>query len=316
MHEKLLRRGPFVFDSPVYSAIIRTLLYFDIFHYPLKLQEIRRFLGTAVQDCELQSALADLVAGQFIFEHDGYFGVVAGPENVRRRLAGNSKALQMLPVARSRASLIARFPFVKAVMASGSLSKEYMDENSDLDFFIVTTRDRLWVARMILVIYKRIFLGNSSKEFCVNYFVTEDHLEIEEKNEFTATELATVLPLFAPEYYLRLIAGNPWIYNFFPNFVPRTIVHSEKENHRSKAVAESLLNICGGDYLDSFCMWLTKRRWNLLYNSKYSGHDFNIAFKSRKHVSKGHPKHYQKKVTELLNEKWNSYQKIISRDTL
>ena len=97
-----------------------------------------------------------------------------------------------------------------------------MDEKSDLDFFIITAPKRLWIARTLLVMYKRFFLFNSHKYFCVNYFVDEDHLEIEEKNLFTATELATVIPLYGQVHYTNLLKANPWLKRFFPNYTPRS----------------------------------------------------------------------------------------------
>src|SRR5690606_3777846 len=103
---------------------------------------------------------------------------------------GNLMANKFSDIARKKAKLISQFPFVRGVMASGSLSKGYADEKSDIDFFIITIPNRLWIARTLLVLYKRIFLLNSHKFFCVNYFVDEKHLGIEEKNLFTATELA------------------------------------------------------------------------------------------------------------------------------
>ena len=86
-----------------------------------------------------------------------------------------------------------------------------MDEHSDLDFFIITKPNRLWIARMLLALYQKIVLLNSHKYFCVNYFVDEHHLAIEEKNLYTATELSTLIPLYGKEYYPQLMMANHWI---------------------------------------------------------------------------------------------------------
>ncbi len=91
-----------------------------------------------------------------------------------------------------------------------------MDERSDLDFFIITAPNRLWIARTLLVLYKRVFLANSHKHFCVNYFIDEKHLEIEEKNLFTATELATVIPLYGSKQYENLQGVNSWLARILP----------------------------------------------------------------------------------------------------
>ena len=179
------------------EQILRTLLYFDIFNYPLKSEEVFKFLGIPALDKSIvASRLSSLTDQKIIFQFDELFSLKNDKALIDRRLKGNKEADKYLILAQKKANFISKFPFVRAVLASGSLSKGYMDEGSDLDFFIITAPKRLWIARTLLVLYKRVFLANSHKHFCVNYFIDEKHLEIEEKNLFTATELATVIPLY------------------------------------------------------------------------------------------------------------------------
>jgi predicted nucleotidyltransferase len=88
--------------------------------------------------------------------------------------------------------VIKRFPFVRGVFVTGSLSKNSSDSSSDLDFMVITRKGRLWIARTLLMLFKKIFLLNSYKYFCINFLLSEDNLEIEDKNVFTATEVMTV----------------------------------------------------------------------------------------------------------------------------
>ena len=286
-------------------AIIKTLLYFDIFNYPLKSEEIFHFAGTkALNVGEINTALHHLVGEKLVYCFDEFFSTQNNIENVERRRSGNALAELLMPKAIERARLIGKFPFVRSVMASGSLSKGYMDHKSDLDFFIVTAPGRLYFARMLLVLYKRIFFSNSSKEFCVNYFISTDHLEIEEKNQFTATELATVIPMFGQHIYGKLLEMNSWVYSFFPNYLPRPSIPLHERSGFLKTLSEKIMNGALGQRIDDWCMKVTQNRWKKLYQDRYSDSDFEVAFKSKKHASKTHPRHYQKKVTTLLDEKW------------
>lgn len=286
--------------------VIKTLLYYDIFHYPLKGSEVFRFLRiNSVTEGDVVGCLNSLVENGQLYRFSEFYSIQPSENNVLRRMLGNQEAERWLPVAQQKARFISRFPFVRAVMASGSLSKEYMDENSDLDFFIVTASSRLWISRTLLVLYKRIFLNNSHKHFCVNYFVDEDHLEIEEKNLFTATELATVIPLHGAGYYEQLIKKNrPWLIGFFPNFVSRPFGDVPvNDSPLFKRLCEKILNATGGNALNLFFMKLTLKRWQRMYQDKYEPRDFKVAFKTKKHVSKNHPRHFQKKVMDLYEEK-------------
>lgn len=288
----------------VQEHILRTLLYFDIFNYPLKTQEIFRFLGTNhINSKVVGENLEVLVRKNIIYQFDDFFSLRNELNIIDRRRKGNLRAEALLPLAQKQARLISQFPFVRAVMASGSLSKGYMDETSDLDFFIVTAPGKLWIARTLLILYKRIFLFNSHRYFCVNYFVDSEHLTIEEKNLFTATELATVIPLYNGEGYKEMHYANGWVKNFFPNYCPRdlsNLVH--QHDHKIKKSLEKCLSFFSGR-LDKIFMDITLKRWERLYQKNHGDSDFRIAFKTTKYASKNHPRNYQRKVMDLYNEK-------------
>src|SRR3972149_5244541 len=128
--------------------ILKTLLYYDIFSHPLNGDEIFTFLP--------ENSVAK--------------------ENVYKRLYKEQYSRKMWKAAWIATHVIKLFPFVRAVMVTGSLSKNSSDKSSDLDFMIITAPGRLWIARTLLMLFKKIFLFNSYKYFCINYFVTTDNL--------------------------------------------------------------------------------------------------------------------------------------------
>lgn len=298
------------------EQVLKTLLYFDIFNYPLKASEVLKFLrATRTSQQEVADCLNGLTEKKLVFCYGDLYSLHADDKNICRRLKGNTEAQKWLKVAEKRARLIAKFPFVRAVMASGSLSKGYMDDKSDLDFFIVTAPGRLWIARTLLVMFKRIFLRNSHKQFCVNYFVDADHLEIEEKNIFTATELATLIPLFNHRGYQDIMDSNQWITGFFPNFRSReTKSLAEQRSFLLRNLSEYLFRPVTG-WLDDLFMRLSLKRWTKLYGADYTPEDFEVAFKTRRYVSKNHPNHYQKKVLERYQRKLAEFQNRFAQQT-
>ena len=198
-------------------------------------------------------------------------------------------------------------------MVSGSLSKGHADPTSDIDFFIVTKPGRLWIARTLLVMYKRIWLLNSHKYFCVNYFVDSEHLDINEQNIYTAIELATLIPLYGHRCYLALIEKNDWIRTYCPNFVPHessseTIISSSV---RMRPMLEAVIEWLRPDTLDRFLMKLTFRRWKRLYGD-FERADFRLAFKTNRHVSKSHQNNFQKKILTKYHNRIQSAVPAIS----
>ncbi|HEY9488825.1 MAG TPA: nucleotidyltransferase domain-containing protein [Chryseosolibacter sp.] len=286
------------------EQVLMTLMYFDIFSYPLKAAEVFNFLRiNSASVREVTECLHVLAQKQAVFRFGDLYSLHPENKDIIRRLKGNAEAAKCLKVAEKQARFIARFPYVESVMVSGSLSKGYMDETSDLDFFIITSANRLWIARTLLVLYKRIFLFNSHKRFCVNYFIDCEHLEIEEKNLFTATELVTLIPLYNSGSHRALMKANAWVLDFFPNY---NLGQPPKNEIIHRGVIKGFLELIFSPlshWLDRLFMQMTMKRWNKMYGEKYVKEDFDIAFKTRRHVSKNHPRYYQKKILERYQVK-------------
>ncbi|MBY0433065.1 MAG: hypothetical protein K2U26_03045 [Cyclobacteriaceae bacterium] len=296
--------------SPLAESIIKTVLYYDIFNYPLTQSEIVRSLSTdQFSTVELERELDELVRQSIIFKLGEFYSLQNNPELAARRVKGNALAKKYMIVAQEKARLIFSFPFVRSVMVSGSLSKGYADDASDIDFFIITSPGRLWIARTLLVMYKRIFLFNSHKYFCVNYFMDDQHLEVEEKNLFTATELVTLVPMYGKHYFEHLLNRNTWVRQYFPNLQEEHMTNEEAPIGQIKKGLEWLLNRCAPQALDRFFMTLTLKRWKNNYGHSHASDEFRVAFKTNRHVSKNHPQNYQKKIVDQYEKKLHTFLK-------
>lgn len=296
-------------------TLLQPLVYFDIFNYPITKDEIFNFLGkTDAKNGTLDNALNNLIKQGIVFNLDGFFSLQNQKELVTRRLNGNHKAQWFLKKAKKWSNFIGSFPFVRGVFISGSLSKNFMTADSDVDYFIITKPGRLWLARTLLVVFKKIFLLNSRKFFCVNYFIDENHLEIEEKNLFTAVELCTVIPTYGKNLYPQLLANNTWRLNFLPNSQPREITQVPLgKNSVLKNITEAFLNLFG-NLADHFCMLITVKYWEKKFKH-FNTIDFKIALKSRKYVSKHHPLNFQSKVLNAYETNLNKVVNKLNQNT-
>lgn len=284
---------------PTRHALLSALWYFEIFQYPLTAAELKQYSNCAdVPADELQEKLHELVTEGVAFQFGPYFQTIDDRSWVERRIDYNQRADKFLPVARRMARFIAAFPFVRGVFVSGSLSKHCMAPDGDIDFFVITAPGRLWLARTLLVLFKKLFLFNSHKYFCVNYFVDTEHLEIEEKNLFTATETVTLLPLYGREWYEQFYQANSWAWASFPNLPPRPTGQTPPVRLTQwKLFFEWLLRSRAGHWLDEWAMRFTVGYWRRKFKH-FDEQTFDNALKSRKHVSKHHPLYFQKKVME------------------
>jgi hypothetical protein len=202
-------------------AVLKVLLYYDLFTYPLSVDEI--FFHCSEKNSSkaaVEHALSQLIADGKVFRHDDFYSVRNSKEFFLRRRRGNKNAEAIMSKIYRRSKLISSFPFVRSVCISGSLSKNYFDETTDVDFFIITEPNRLWICRTLLILFKKIFLLNSKKYFCVNYFIDTESLQIPDKNIFTATELVTLIPIYNYDLYRKFYKENDWVKSFFGNAGP------------------------------------------------------------------------------------------------
>jgi hypothetical protein len=200
------------------ESFLRLIIYFDVFSYPLKKQELLSYAGiNADQLDKAQKVLDTLVESGLVSFSDGYYFLVDS-EKIVRRQEGNIRASKRMKSALIYSRIISWFPFVRAVMLSGSISKGYMDERDDIDYFIVVETGKLWIARTLLTLFKKIFLLNSYRNFCINYFVDTDNLYISEQNRFIATELVFLLPMYNGPLYMKLLSENAWVKKYYPIF--------------------------------------------------------------------------------------------------
>jgi hypothetical protein len=295
------------------AGILKTLIYFDIFSYPLTKYELIKFHQRPILDqADFDQCIADLISTGILFKRGDFYLLHDNSKAVDKRAEGNKLALQKMPIAKKYASIIARFPFVRAVLISGSLSKNYMEADSDVDFFIVTAPNRLWLLRTMLGVFRRVFLLNSHRYFCTNYLVDDQTLRIEEKNFFTAIELSTLIPVYGEHYSSKLRVMNNWTAKYLPNLTENKADLIKFKDSKTKRFLEWLLHFPLFDKLDTLSMNFNLARWRKKFAAQLDAKDFNIAFKTHKGVSKSHPKFLQKKILTLYYQRLKFFESRVN----
>jgi len=284
----------------VKKDILATIAYFNMFEYPLKKNEIFLFLGHCDDFSEFERALNFLTNDSVIFKIGEFYGLHNNFALVMKRQKGYEKAIHMLKKAEKSAKLISAFPFIKGVAISGSLSKYFADDQTDVDFFIITAPNRLWIARTFLHLLKKLtYLLNMQDLFCMNYFIDESEPVILEKNIYTATEVATILPIRGVDAFETFFNANSWIKNFLPN---RSIYLPEiKETKKTwlRYLTEKLLDNRFGDFLDNYLMKLTAKSWNSkTLSNKRNNKGILLSMHIGKHYSKPNPEIFQKRLLQ------------------
>ncbi|WP_435354583.1 hypothetical protein [Emticicia sp. SJ17W-69] len=288
----------------IYNEILQAIIYSNIFQYPLTKEEI--FHRTSLSVVEVEKGLEDLKANGQIFLIENYYCLQNQAQLVENRIKRNKLAEKRLPTARFITRIIALFPFIRGVFLSGSISKNCMYPDSDIDFFIITAPNRLWITRTFCVFFKKIFLFNSENYFCFNYLIDLNHLKINGSNKFLAYEIVTLIPVYGEDICKDFFIKNNWIKDYYPNFplgkMPMKIVSKAKFQYFFEVILSNKL----GNFLDN---WLFEKA--LAINKKRHPETFfqnpEVFINFQRHIAKAHTSNGHQKILETYKETIKSY---------
>lgn len=288
------------------ESILRVVAYFDIFHHPVTAEEIVHFMNKPCTEQNLHRVLNELLKDEKIFKLKEFYSLRNDDLLVTKRINANAGAIKQMKIAKGIAAFLTWFPFIRGIAISGSLSKNVAHEDSDIDFFIITKENRLWISKLFFGTFIKLatLLGNR-KWFCLNYIVDETFLEVPEKNIFTATEIITLMPLYGTHLFDRFFEANDWMYDFFPNHPAKTYSAKESSGILPKKIIEWLLNNKHGNNADDALMHYFDKRWKkLTAKNKFTETGFQLGtMMTDKHFCRPYPQHFQQKILEKYEEK-------------
>ena len=123
------------------------------------------------------------------------------------------------------AVLLRRFvPFINTVAVTGSVAYGSADRSDDIDLFIVTKRNRLWLTTLMTLLLVRLnkLLGLTPSHlspFCLSYVHDEEGFAKESlrnrTNPLFARELLKAKPIVGADQYRRILKDNDWVGGFY-----------------------------------------------------------------------------------------------------
>ena len=105
------------------KSLLQAIVYFDIFNYPITAEEAFAFAPSEVNPFSYNESLRKLASEGLIFQIGNFYSIQNNPLLADKRIKGNALAEEKMKTARKYSGLISSFPFVRAVLLSGSISK-------------------------------------------------------------------------------------------------------------------------------------------------------------------------------------------------
>jgi hypothetical protein len=150
----------------------------------------------------------------------------------------------------------------------------------------------------------------------MNYFIDEQELEIPEKNVYTATEIATLMPLHGCVFE-EFFSTNSWTKEFLPNNYLRISSSKDLAHPPYKSVAETFLNLVAGNLVDNLLMKITSARWDKKYKKKKRNqHGILMSMSASKHSAKPDPKEFQQKLVSVYLAKAVEFEMMLQKKVL
>ena len=238
------------------QAIFDTLLYSDIFDFPLNSHEIYRYLSGRAATYE--DVCRALVSDPRFIEEGEYFTLPGRGKIVRLREQREQRSQRLLPYALAYGRIIGSLPFIRMVALTGSLAVHNVSKDEDFDYMLVTQMGHLWTARAFVLLFGR-FTRLVGHTICPNVIVAENTLEWRQHDLYSARDLCQMIPITGKDVYQSLVKANSWVMDFMPNaYAEAVIVPSEKK--RQPSIQRLFEFLFSGQLGDHFERWEMSRK--------------------------------------------------------
>jgi hypothetical protein len=223
--------------SNVEEAVLKTLIYSDIFHFPLTRDEIWRFLiidkKITKKACyEAISSLKDHIITQ-----DGFYCLQGREAIITQRKQNLSEVQKKLRLAKRTVFYLSHIPTILFIGISGGLALGSATKEDDIDLFIITKKNTLFMTRLwilLLLEWKNLRRKRGEEsapdKICVNLLLDEGHLAFSSRKRdiYIAHEIVQVQPLFERnDTYQMFMNSNSWVKRYLPHSLEERLLFHE-----------------------------------------------------------------------------------------
>ncbi len=286
------------------EAVLRTVLYADVFSFALTPAEIHHFLihdrptdAAAIEEILISSARLRAL----LHYESGYVTAQGRLELIARRLERERAAQVLWPLAQQYGVWLARLPFVRMVALTGALAvRNPSGQRDDLDYLLIVLPRRVWLARAFSILLVRL-ARRRGIEICPNYVLAANMLTQQRQDIFVAHEVAQMVPLYGHDLYWRLRAENAWVSAHLPNASGVFYMEPERPTGRVwrtlKRLLEWMLSGRLGDWLEG---WERRRKLRRFMPDIQRA---SSAAQLDEHQIKGHFNDHGRRVLQQYDER-------------
>jgi len=259
------------------NSIFATILYYDVFNFPLTLAEVYKYLvnpkrlrlnliirsdlnekrrsDLEFRALDIATELENMVRAGLIGHNNGFYFLAERDDLYEKRIEKDKLANRKWKKFLAIAKYLQLGPYLRAVFASGSLAVNNPEPKSDFDVFVVIRSGRLYTGRLFLWLISSILGARRGRfdvvapdKLCFNHYLTDDNLELSHRGLYIAQSLANLRPVIdrgsgtLQKRYLtpltdKFIASNRWANSYCYNFRQSNSYRDIKPNRFMLGVA-------------------------------------------------------------------------------
>ncbi len=202
-----------------------------MFDYPLTDLEILRYLDLKCDYEKLKEELLNMT--DTLENKNSMYFLKDRSEIYETRMKRYNYADRKFRRAKIIAKIFKFIPWIKMIAIGNIIGSENLKDESDIDFFIITEKNRIWISRLFSVLIIKILNlrpqeNDNRDKICLSFFISEEDLSLKKfmiKNNFKNQDtyllfwLADLFPIYdSQNFYEELIDENKWIFDFLPNW--------------------------------------------------------------------------------------------------
>lgn len=265
-------------SSQLSKNILATIIYYDCLDYPLTAFEVWKYLirmdyynqdevSMEVPLIEVIKNLESQELFSYIRQLNGFYFLKDRQQLVKKRINSSKISSGKIKKLRKMIWLLRFVPFVRMIGVTGRLAMKNATLKSDWDLFIVTKHGKIWTGRTLVTILvhilgKRRYAEKVSNRLCLNFFVTDESLEVMTKDLYSANEYMFMQPLFGWETYLRFQIKNHWIKGMKPHYGISDVppIKMLDDTFCSKVIRRIGERVFGANWIEGFLKKVEKKR--------------------------------------------------------
>ena len=291
-------------SSEISRSVLDTLLYSDIFDFPLTAPEIHKYLygRTATYD-----EVCRVLDSEPRFVREGNYITLPGRrELVSLREERELRSQELLPIALAYGRVIGRLPFIRMVALTGSLAVHNVSNDFDFDYMLVTKPGRLWTARAFVLLFGR-WTRMQGHTICPNLLISENSLAWRQHDMYSARDFCQMVPIVGFDVYQKLIKVNPWVAEFLPNAYKELIgvsIEKKKLDFKQSTFEFSLR----GSFGDRLERWEMERK--VVRFSRQEGYSEETIFSAD--ICQGNFDHHRYRTEQEFQTRMNRLADVAS----